>query len=261
MLKQSNRILLVSVFLIVFSSLCCAQQPSSSTAIVPVVHLNGPIVDAYQMPFLYVYGSISPNNYENGEIERTVKEVVEKWKVLRNRDVPFKKDVDVTPQDIQQYHLVLYGNENNNKILKQVAEQMPIRFKENEVVVGDRSYKGYDAGAIFVHPNPLNPNKYVLVYGAATFHGIAEINAVKASETDFVIFNEQSKMRSAGMNEGPLETGYFDKTDPLKWKVIPQPKPTPPVKVVEETSYQPVQDKSKKAPVSKTPKGIKKPKK
>jgi hypothetical protein len=261
MIKQPKRMLLITLTLLVFASLCHAQQPSTSTAVVPTIRLTGPIVDAYQMPFLYVYGTISPNNYENGEIERTAREVVEKWKVLRNRDVPIKKDVDVTPQDIQQYHLVLYGNENNNKIIKQVAEQMPIRFKDNEVVVGDRSYKGYDVGAIFVHPNPLNPNKYVLVYGAVTFHGISEINAVKASETDFVIFNEQTKIRSAGMNAGPLETGYFDKTDPLNWKVVPLPKPTPPVKVVEETSYQPVQDKSKKTPVAKTPKVIKKPKK
>lgn len=227
-----------------------AQNPPTSTptpvetaTLAPAqqtVYLMGPIVDAYQAPFLYVYGASGPNNYENTMIERYVQDVVDKWKLLRNRTVPVKKDVDVTEKDIQAYHLILYGNEENNLLLKKIADKMPIRFKTNEVIVGDVSYKGYDVGAIFVHPNPLNPKRYVLVYGTANYDYLKGVNAVPASDYDYVIFNDKSKVNPLkGNAQPPLETGYFDKSSPLLWKVKPHPKKALEPVLPAETSYNP----------------------
>jgi hypothetical protein len=243
--KKSLKLSLITLILLMLSTLGICQNgtavPAAATA--PAAppnryQLNGPIVDTYQSPFLYVYGTISPNSFENGVIEKVAQDVVDRWKLLRNRIVPLKKDVDVTEADIQKYHLILYGNERSNKIIKQIGPEMPIRFTEDAIIVGDRSYKDYNYGAIFVHPNPLNPAKYVLIYGALSYHGFPDINAVKASETDYVIFNEMSKMTISNVNAKPVEAGYFDKSDPSHWKVKPTPKSEP--KLEEETSYQPV---------------------
>ena len=213
-------------------------------------YLNGPIVDAYQAPFLYVYGTGSPNQYENDVIAKTTQDVVDKWKLLRERIVPIKKDVQVTDEDVKNFNLILYGNERSNKFWQKIAKDLPIRITDEAIIVGDRKYSTYDEGAIFVAPNPLNPNKYVLIYGALTYHGFPHMNAVQASATDFVIFNTATKnIRLGEPPSSPLEEGYFDKTNPLRWKVKPLPKT--PVRIIEETSYQPVQ--SLKTPVKKTP--------
>ena len=218
--------------LIIFSTFLFLMGTSGYTA------LNGPIVDAYQRPFLYVYGTMSPNDYENNEIARTTKDVVDKWKTLRNRVVPVKKDIEVTEEDIQNYHLILYGNERSNKIIKQIGKDLPIRFNNEAIVVGDRKYSAYDNGAIFVAPNPLNRNKYVVIYGALTYHGFPYINAVKASDTDYIIFNRFTKDTRVDFKPNPpLEEGYFDKSDPYHWKVKPAIKTAS--GIAEETSYQP----------------------
>lgn len=199
--------------------------------------LNGPIVDAYQQPFLYVYGTISPNPFENDVIRRTAVGVVDKWKLLRNRIVPIKKDTEVTPEDIQRYHLIIYGNERSNKILREIGPQLPIRITEEAIIVGDRKYTHYEHGAIFIAPNPLNPNRYVLIYGALNHHGFPNINAVRASDTDFVIFSSENKMQIGSRPMPPLEEGYFDKSDPFNWRVIPLPQS---LSIAEETPYQPI---------------------
>ncbi len=258
-MKRNNLYLtvLLTMTLLGMAGIAAAQTtqtvPAASTTPAPAApparyQLTGPIVDTYQSPFLYVYGSISPNPFENNVIEKTVRDVVDRWKLLRNRVVPSKKDVDVTEADIQKYHLILYGNEHSNKILKEIGSQMPIRFTDETMIVGDRVYKDYQYGAIFVHPNPLNPAKYVLVYGAISYHGFPDINAVKASDTDFVVFNEKSKMMIYNMSAAPVEAGYFDKTDPLHWKV--KPSPAPKASIQEETSYQPLQKTAPKKPAA-----------
>ena len=196
------------------------------------------LVNAYQQPFLYVYGTISPNNYENNVIEKTTLDVINKWKIMRNRIVPVKKDVDVTQDDIQKFNLILYGNEHSNKIMKEIGKDMPIRITNDAIIVGDHKYTNWDEGAIFYAPNPLNPKKYVVIYGALTYHGFPHINSVNASDQDYVIFNNMTKFRIDQPIGTPLEQGYFDKSDPLHWKVKPTPKP--PIHIVEETSFQPI---------------------
>lgn len=223
-----------------------------SLAVGAQAYLNGRIIDAYQTPFLYVYGTISPNPFENDVIQKTTKDVVEKWKILRQRDVPIKRDVDVTEDDIKNYNLLLYGNEHSNKILQKIGKDLPIRITDEAIIVGERKYTVWDEGAIFIAPNPLNPNKYVVVYGALTYHGFPHINSVKASDSDFVIFNSNTKAIQWGQPPAPpLEEGYFDKTDPMHWKVTPLPKPTPSPRLNPETSYQPINPPLAIAPAKK----------
>jgi outer membrane protein OmpA-like peptidoglycan-associated protein len=209
-----------------------------SVAVNAHAYLNGRIIDAYQTPFLYVYGTISPNPFENDVLRKTTQDVVDKWKILRGEVVPIKKDVDVTDEDIQKYNLLIYGNEHSNKILQRIAKDLPIRITDEAIIVGERKYTSWEEGAIFIAPNPLNPNKYVVVYGALSYHGFPHINAVKADFTDFVIFNSNTKAIQFTPPSPPLEEGFFDKTDPMHWKVTPLPKP--PARVNVETSYEPI---------------------
>jgi len=245
---KNTRILQYLIYLSLVPAWIIAQTPNTTTPAVPSsppipsIVLNGPIVDAYQTPFLYVYGTVSPNDYENKEIEKTTLDVIDKWKTIRSRVVPVKKDTEVTDNDIKNYNLILYGNERCNKILQKIAKDLSIRFRDQELVVGNHIYKNYDEGAIFIQPNPLNPAKYVLVYGALTFHGFWGMNSIRASETDYLVFNQNTRERVSQPAEPPLESGYFDKTDPTHWKVKPQPvvKPAPKTSTpAEETSYQP----------------------
>lgn len=223
----------VIIFPLTFWSLIICLFLSAKSARI----LRGPIVDAFQSPFLYVIGTISPDPVENRVIENTVRIVEAFWRRRDNRTVEVKKDIDITEEDIKTKNLLLYGNPRSNKILKEIYKQLPILIEENAIIAGNKKYTGEDVGVIMIHPNPLNPEKYVVVYAGLTYKGIKNINQVPASGTDYVIFNEKSKWHKYG--RPVLEQGFFDKSDPIRWKYIP-PQPqlhftSPTIK--EESTY------------------------
>jgi hypothetical protein len=85
-----------------------------------------------------------------------------------------KADRDVTEQDIAQRNLVLFGTPDQNLLLRKLADRLPVKFIRGGVEVAGKSYEGADVGLLMVYPNPLNPQRYVLLlpenYGVYTSH-------------------------------------------------------------------------------------------
>ena len=113
--------------------------------------LQGPIDDAFNSRFLAVYGE--------GDRDLAVAEL----DALRNPPGPLDIHGDfmlkaagkVTKQDVETYNLVLFGTPESNKVLQRLADSLPASLM-NKGSDGSRS--------VFIHPNPENPNRYVLIW-------------------------------------------------------------------------------------------------
>ena len=44
-----------------------------------------------------------------------------------------------------------------------IADKLPVKFLDDGVEVGGKAYRGADVGLVMVYPNPLNPERYVLL--------------------------------------------------------------------------------------------------
>ncbi len=113
--------------------------------------MQGPIGDAFNSKFLAVYGE--------GDRELAIAEL----DALRNPpgrlvihgDFPMKLAARVTPKDLESFNLILFGTPASNPVLKRIAGSLP-----KPLVEGQRE----DAGAVFIYPNPENPERYVVVW-------------------------------------------------------------------------------------------------
>ncbi|MBX9627929.1 MAG: hypothetical protein K2X82_29285 [Gemmataceae bacterium] len=74
-----------------------------------------------------------------------------------------KADQDVTPADLADKHLVLFGTPKENAVVAKVADRLPVKFLADGVEVRGKAYRGPGVGLTMVYPNPLNPERYVLL--------------------------------------------------------------------------------------------------
>jgi pimeloyl-ACP methyl ester carboxylesterase len=128
--------------------------------------LSGPVQDAFMgEPVLMVYGTA-----ESAAVEKSQKMVDDAVLSLFGPGdggvtlhTPFerKADRDLDASDITDKHLVLFGTPKQNLILRKIADKLPAKFLDQGVEIAGKPYR--DAGLVMVYPNPLNPERYVLI--------------------------------------------------------------------------------------------------
>lgn len=133
--------------------------------------LQGPIDDAFMDAFLCVKPTGSAWNgehaaYAEWSLERFEREY-DKW--LRAK-LPIVNDTQLTPEQMAENHLVLFGDPGSNAVLAKVIDRLPVKWTKTELVVAGKSYDPQTHAAVLVFPNPLNPHKYVVVNSGHTFH-------------------------------------------------------------------------------------------
>jgi pimeloyl-ACP methyl ester carboxylesterase len=81
-------------------------------------------------------------------------------------------DDDVTDKDLTECNLILYGGPEMNQLTARIADQLPLNVARGRFSIGSDVYDLPTHCVAFLHPNPLNPEKYVIVYACndpATF--------------------------------------------------------------------------------------------
>ena len=140
--------------------------------------LQGPIEDAFTDGFLAVRGSGQPWNeavhsYANQRFDSFRSEFA-KW--MRG-DIRVKDDKSVSAADIANYNLVLFGDPGSNVMIAKVLGGLPIQWTKNEIIVGAQKFPTADHALVLIYPNPLNPQKYVVLNTGQTSRPIASRRA------------------------------------------------------------------------------------
>lgn len=149
-------------------------KPAAGEAGTPLLRkthgLQGPIDDALADSFLCVRGTGQPYQRQTQRYAEAALAALEhdfaKW--MRG-DVRVKDDTHVTEADIARYNLILFGDPGSNKLLARIAPRLPIRWTKEAITVGAQSYPAEKHVLVMIYPNPLNPQRYVVLGSGHTF--------------------------------------------------------------------------------------------
>ena len=196
--------------------------------------LQGPIDDAFMGSFLFVRPtghSLYPQvrRWADAELERAV----EHWRRHFRGHVRIKDDAEVTEEDIQSHHLILWGDPDANSIWSRIRSDLPIQLTDGRWTVGDRSYDARQHAPVMIYPNPLNPERYVVTNSSFTFRDFAYLNNARQVPMlpDWAMFDLTVPAGNVWAGR-VVAADFFDE----QWKIkIPVPEPVkvkPPAPIV-----------------------------
>jgi dienelactone hydrolase len=178
----------------------------------PATH--GPIDDAFRGPFLVVIPTGTPWNPEVDAWAKARRERFsadwEKW--LRGQ-VRTRRDVDVTAEDMEAFHLILFGDPGSNSVLARTLKGLPILWTKHSFKLGAE----YDAAThvpVLIAPNPINPRRYVVVNSGHTFE---PTDFIGTNALLFPRLGDYGVIRLDGKAGTTLTSGYFDE----RWRIGP----------------------------------------
>jgi predicted esterase len=177
--------------------------------------LAGPMDDVYYEPLLFVYGTADP---DETAVSRRVVEAIRRPRGGVTVDWPVEADVEVSAEDIASHSLVIVGTPRGNSLLGRIADRLPLRVDRGAVVAGGERFEGDRVAASFVCPNPLNPDRYVLVHTAVSWRGLFYTGHLPTLLPDWVVYDGSSWGRVGGtvFNERRiLAGGLFDRN----WRI------------------------------------------
>ncbi len=139
--------------------------------------LQGPIDDAFMDSFLFVRptGGFSHPQVEqwvNAELDRAILH----WRKQMRGDVRVKSDTQITPQDIAENHLILWGDPRSNDLIGQILKRLPIEWNKESLSLAGKRFDSATHVPILIYPNPLNPRRYVVLNSSLTYREYDYLN-------------------------------------------------------------------------------------
>ncbi|MBM79315.1 MAG: hypothetical protein CMJ78_01820 [Planctomycetaceae bacterium] len=139
--------------------------------------LQGPIDDAFMDSFIFVKPSGQSDNELVEKWTRSeLAHAIEHWRRQFRGEARVKSDAEITDADIASSNLVLFGDCKSNSVLGKLADRLPISWTDATIEVGDSKYSAKDHAVVLIYPNPLNPNRYVVLNSGFTYREFAYLN-------------------------------------------------------------------------------------
>jgi hypothetical protein len=131
----------------------------------------GPIDDAFTASFLCVIGTGKPFHEATGraavaQLDRFRRE----WDKWMRGELLVKKDTEVTDADIQQNHLILFGDPSSNSQIAKALPKLPIQWTRDRLTFGGTDYTSADHLPMLVYPGVHHSGLYVVLNSGHTFH-------------------------------------------------------------------------------------------
>ncbi len=139
--------------------------------------LQGPIDDAFMDSFVMVAPSgqcFHPN--VSDWVANEMNHAITHWRQQFRGDARVIQDTEVSDVDIAEHNLVLWGDPKSNAILARIADQLPIQWTEDGVVAGGETFESKSHALAMIFPNPLNPEKYVVLNSGFTYREYDYLN-------------------------------------------------------------------------------------
>ena len=219
--------------------------------------LCGPIKDAFNRRFALVFGTTGSPDQTLAN-RRAARRVGSDWYTFAKGKARLYADVDLLPVDgppspaLARTDLFLFGTPDTNAILAKIAGKLPIKFTKDGYDILGRPHKATaTTGLMFIYPNPLAPDRYVVVCSGAHYGRKLSDNHKYDLLPDFILFEAVPPPPAAPPpGVGPAAgrrgeadydgsdpyyaAGFFDNTWQLRSSLIwtsngrPKPKPAAP---------------------------------
>lgn len=173
------------------------SQRYQHAALVKTDELNGTFQNVFNDNYLLVYGTGNDDAYNDAARNAANR--------LANRALCIS-DANVAPGMIADYNLVIVGLLDPCCCLAEISEHLPISTNGRQIQVNGNIYEDSDYGYMLIYPNPLNPNKYVLMLSAISTRAIQDI--------------DQYLSQTASFNPSDVAVYELDADGNLHWHVL-----------------------------------------
>jgi hypothetical protein len=188
--------------------------------------LQGPIDDGLKSRFIVVLPDLEP---DSGVVHRWVREesshFLVRWRSLMRGDPIVRKASEVSEADIRDCHLVLWGTPASNSLIAKAMASASLKsvlqWDDRVVRIGTQGSSASQCVPVLCYPNPLNPNKYVIINSGLTFREAHDktnsLQNPKLPDWAILDVSEPPTAISAGR---VVATDFFD----CQWKALPRAK-------------------------------------
>ena len=180
--------------------------------------LQGPIDDALMDSFVFVRPT-AKSQHEAVEkwVQAELSHAIVHWRQQYRGQARVIDDTAITDEHIANSNLILWGDPTSNAVMKKIADKLPIRWGSDEITVGDDKFPADRHAAVAIYPNPLNPNRYVVLNSSFTFREYDYLNNARQVPKlpDWAIVD----LRTPPGSRFPgkiAEAGFFDEQWQLK---------------------------------------------
>jgi hypothetical protein len=180
--------------------------------------LSGPIDDAFMDSFLFVKPTKEAFSAETGaranaEMERAVFE----WRRQFRGDAMVKDDSAITDADIAKNNLVLWGDPQSNTLIARILEKLPVKWSKEKLEMAGKSYDATKNLPVLVYPNPLNPERYIVLNSSFTYREYDYLNNARQVPKlpDWAVLDVTQPTTSQAPGR-IADAGFFD--EKWQWK-------------------------------------------
>ena len=140
--------------------------------------LQGPIDDAFLDKFLFVTptGTAVAPAMVSERIAAEQARAIKEWRRQFRGETPVKTDAEITDAEIASSNLILWGDPYSNKILARIIAKLPLEWSATGIVINGKKFDATTTMPVLIYPNPLNPNKYIVLNSGFTFREFDYLN-------------------------------------------------------------------------------------
>ncbi len=183
--------------------------------------LQGPIDDAFMDSFIMVAPSGEPLNAKAGAwAAAEQKHAIDHWRKQFRGDARVVRDTELLEGDLPDANLVLWGDPRSNKLLAKIIDRLPLRWSADGLMVDGKSFDSGHHVPALIFPNPLKPNRYVVLNSGFTFREYDYLNNARqiAKLPDWAVIDIAKPVTARSPGE-IVHAGFFDEA----WKYKPAP--------------------------------------
>ena len=139
------------------------------------------------------------------------------WRRHFRGDARIKDDVAITDADMAAHHLILWGDGESNALLGKIKDKLPFTWDAQAITADRKTFEANHHVPLLIYPNPLNPNRYVVLNSGFTFREYDYLNNArqvpKLPDWAVVDVNTPPSSRWPGK---VVDAGFFGE----RWEVV-----------------------------------------
>ena len=180
--------------------------------------LQGPIDDAFMDRFVMVNPTGRANSEAIGKwTETQLGQALSDWELQFRAKPRVVDDIDLTRDDIENSNLILWGDAGSNLLIERIIDQLPLNWTSDTLALGQAEAGAGTHVPVLIFPNPLNPNRYVVLNSGFTFSRFGHMsNATQTPKLPDWALVDITKPYNAGDPDCIAAAGFFNERWQLK---------------------------------------------
>jgi len=176
--------------------------------------LQGPIDDAFLDSFMFVLPkNKSPDPAVQKWIEAESEHAMLRWRKHFRGEIRKINEDELTEQTIADSNLIVFGDPRAGGLADKIAGELPMTWDDAVIKIGQQQVDAAGRVAVMIYPNPLNPNRYVVLNSGFTFREYDYLNNArqtpKLPDWALIDITGGATSRLPGVVEA---AGFFDET-------------------------------------------------